>query len=69
MNWRIKAIEKHPRLSSDELAFSAPLTLAESEIPEIKKLCLDLIQEISNKVATSPSEKLACINIDWFRLY
>ncbi|MGZ3803542.1 MAG: TIGR02147 family protein [Pseudobdellovibrionaceae bacterium] len=68
MNWRMKAIERHPRLKPDELAFSAPLTLSEDEIPEIKKMCLDFIQEISKKVSKSPAERLACINIDWFRL-
>lgn len=68
MNWRMKAMEKHPRLGVDELAFSAPLTLAESDIPKVKKMCLDFIQEVSKQVAQSPSEKLACINIDWFRV-
>lgn len=68
MNWRMKAMERHPRMKQDELAFSAPLTLAESEIPEIKKMCLDFIQEVSKKVSKSPAEKLTCINIDWFRV-
>jgi uncharacterized protein (TIGR02147 family) len=68
MNWRIKAIEKHPRLQNDELAFSAPVTIAEKDLNEVKKMCLDLIQSISKKVSTSPSETLACINIDWFKI-
>lgn len=66
MNWRMKAIERHPRIQQDELAFSAPLTIAEKDIPEIKKMCLDLIQNVSKKVSSSTPEKLACINIDWF---
>lgn len=68
MNWRMKAIERHPRLGTDELAFSAPLTLAEVDIPDVRKMCLDFIQEVSKKVSSSPAERLACINIDWFRL-
>lgn len=68
MNWRIKAIERHPRLESDELAFSAPLTLAKSDLGEVKKMCLDLIQEVSKKVSKSSSENLACLNIDWFQV-
>lgn len=68
MNWRIKAIEKHPRLESDELAFSAPLTLAKSDLGEVKKMCLNFIQEVSKKVSKSPSENLACLNVDWFRV-
>ncbi|MBO9665578.1 MAG: TIGR02147 family protein [Bdellovibrio sp.] len=66
MNWRMKAMENHPRIGTDELAFSAPLTLAESDIPEVRKMCLEFIQQVSKKVSQSPSEKLACINIDWF---
>lgn len=69
MNWRMKALERHPRLQTDELAFSAPLTLAESDIPEVKKMCLDFIQKLSKRVSQSSSEKLACINIDWFRVH
>ncbi|WP_413576129.1 TIGR02147 family protein [Bdellovibrio sp. HCB290] len=66
MNWRMKAMERHPRITKDEMAFSAPLTLAESDIPEVRKMCLELIQKVSKKVAESPSDRLACINIDWF---
>lgn len=66
MNWRMKAMEKHSRLDEGELAFSAPLTLAEKDIPEVKKICLEAIQQISKKVSSSKSEKLACLNIDWF---
>lgn len=66
MNWRLKAIEKHPKLENEELAFSSPLTIDKNDIPEIKKMCLELIQNVSKKVSTSSSEKLACLNIDWF---
>lgn len=68
MNWRMKAIERHPRLLPDELAFSAPVTVAEKDVSKIRKLCLDLIESVSKQVAESPSETLACINVDWFRL-
>jgi uncharacterized protein (TIGR02147 family) len=68
MNWRLKAMERHSRLGVDELAFSAPVTLAENEIAEIRLMCLDFIQRVSKKVAKSPPQKLACINIDWFRV-
>ncbi len=68
MNWRNKAIERHPRLNEDELAFSAPVTIAKKDILTIKKKCLDFIQEVSKTVKDSPAEELACINIDWFRV-
>jgi uncharacterized protein (TIGR02147 family) len=68
MNWRMKAIERHPRLRSDDLAFSAPLTIAQNELIEVRKMCLELIQKVSKKVSASPSETLACLNLDWFRV-
>lgn len=68
MNWRMKAMERHPRIGADELAFSAPLTLAEADISKVRKMCLDFIQDISKKVSNSPAEQLACFNMDWFRV-
>ena len=68
MNWRQKAIEKHPRLEKYDLSFSAPLTIAKKDIPIIRKIILELIQDISSKVKDSPPESLACLNIDWFQL-
>jgi uncharacterized protein (TIGR02147 family) len=68
MNWRIQALERHPRLTADELAFSAPVTVASADIPVIRKMCLSFIQKISKVVAASPPEKLACFTMDWFKI-
>lgn len=68
MNWRMKAIERHPKLSTNELAFSAPVTLSERDFSTVHKICLDFIQKVSKVVSDSPPEQLGCINIDWFRV-
>lgn len=69
MNWRLKAMERHMRLGPDELAFSAPVTVSEKDVNEIRKMCLSFIQSVSQKVAESPAEALACMNIDWCRVF
>lgn len=68
-NWRIKAMERHPVLrSSDELAYTAPMTLSEKDVAQIRKLLADLVQRTDEIVTTSPSEKLYCMNLDWFEV-
>lgn len=63
-NWRLKAMERHPTLYSHELAFSAPMTLSQEDLKIIRKAILNLIQDVANRVKESPSESLACLNID-----
>jgi uncharacterized protein (TIGR02147 family) len=66
-NWRVKAIEHFELLQNNELAFTAPLTISAEHVPEVHALILQLIEKVSGLVASSPSEKLYCLNIDWFR--
>ena len=63
-NWRLKAMERHPTLHSHELAFSAPMTLSHEDLKIVRKSILNLIQDVADRVKDSPSESLACLNID-----
>lgn len=63
-NWRLKAMEKHPTLRSNELAFSAPMTLSQEDLLFVRQSLLNLIQEVADRVKDSPSQTLACLNID-----
>lgn len=68
-NWRIKALENYSRFSNnDDLAFSSPLTISHKDFDEIRGEILSFIKSISNKVSNSKSEKLACLNIDFFHI-
>lgn len=68
-NWRIKAMERHPRLRlEEELAYTAPMTLSAKDAAKIRALLADVVQRTDEIVAPSPSEKLYCMCIDWFEV-
>jgi len=65
-NWRLKAMERYPHLGASELAFTMPVTLSVADIARVRKMLLNFIQEVDRVFDKSPSEKLRCLNIDWF---
>ena len=68
-NWRIKSMERHPMLRpTEELAYTAPMTLSQSDAIRIRSLLADLVEKVDQIVAPSPSEKLFCLNLDWFEV-
>lgn len=67
-NWRIRATERSQNLKNHELMFTAPLTLSEQDFSKLREKMLALIQEVSEVVKDSPSEKLACFNLDFFEI-
>lgn len=66
--WRTMAMGRFDTLRKEELAFSAPLTLAREDFPKVRAEIVAFIERIWELVRSSPSEKLACLNIDWFDL-
>jgi uncharacterized protein (TIGR02147 family) len=68
LNWRTKAISKIDNIERDELFYTAPMALSHAMIDEIRGELVKLIERIGNKVVTSESETLACLNIDWFKI-
>ena len=67
-NWRTKSVQLHENMTVDDLAFTAPLTLAAKDIPKIRKILLDTISEISKIVEKSPSEETVYLAIDWIKI-
>lgn len=67
-NWRIRAIERSQNLRDDELMFTGPLTVSQKDFSTLREKMLNLIQEVSETVKDSPSEKLACFNLDFFEV-
>lgn len=68
MNWRQKSIESLEHMQPDEMHFTGPLSIASSDIPEVRKILLKAVEDIFKIVDPSPSEELACLTIDWFRI-
>lgn len=67
-NWRMKAMESLHRLGEDELAFTMPVTLSESDIATTRKLLLEFIAKVDQVFEKSPAERLCCLNVDWVRI-
>lgn len=67
-NWRMKAVEKMERLGAEELCLSMPCSLSEKSIKHIRKELVECIEKITQHIDASPEEKLACLNIDWFKI-
>jgi uncharacterized protein (TIGR02147 family) len=65
-NWRLKAMENYSQFKEKDMAFSAPLTLSIQDFFQVKQILLEAIEKVSKTVSTSPSEELACLNIDFF---
>lgn len=67
-NWRMKALEKMNSTNDQELFFTGPMILSEETFQELKMMALEFIAAKTKKVDPSPSEILACLNIDLFRI-
>lgn len=68
MNWRTKVMEHYDRLQSDELAFTKPVVIAESDFAKIREELVRWIEKFNQIAEPSPSERLCCLNIDWVRI-
>lgn len=65
-NWRIKALEAQIYPKDSDLFYSNPCTLSAKDKEQFCEELRKLIASFSKRVKDSPSEKLACLNIDWF---
>jgi uncharacterized protein (TIGR02147 family) len=70
-NWRMRALqrlESTHRLPADELMFSMPMSVADSDRGKIRALILSLIDEVSKIVSKSEPDCLSCLNLDWVKI-
>lgn len=67
-NWRVRAMEKAQFLTDDELMFSGPITLSEDDFFRLREKMVALVQDISTTINNSPSERMACFNLDFIFL-
>lgn len=65
-NWRNKSIQKADQVAPEELMFTSPLSLSRQDFAKIREQLAELIKSVSQTVKDSPSEEMACLNIDWF---
>jgi uncharacterized protein (TIGR02147 family) len=67
MNWRMKAIQKMDTRESDELFFSAPMTISRRDFGVIRERLNGFIKEAVDIGKDSRAEHLVCLDIDFFR--
>ncbi len=68
LNWRVRAVESNTERRKQDYTFTSPMTLSRETFAEIRSLLLSQIKVIGEKVVESPSEMLACLNIDLFEV-
>ncbi len=67
-NWRIQGLRAMEKNRDTNLFYTGPMALSNNVAKEIHHTLVDLIQSSTKKVASSDSETLRCLNIDWFGL-
>lgn len=65
-NWRLKGLERLQKLGPSDLFYSGFVSLSKKDLKELKREFVDLIAKFIEKIEDSPSETLACLNLDWF---
>lgn len=65
-NWRQQAMRAFDYGGSENLNYSSPMTLSEKDLEKVRNVLVATIEKVAAVVDPSPSEQLACLNIDWF---
>lgn len=65
-NWRIKALQQSSQITEKELMFTSPMSLSKKDFTILREQTAEFIKNFLKTVGDSPSEELACLNIDFF---
>ena len=66
-NWRLKALVDMDDRRSDELFFTAPMSISMSDFLKIRELLNVLIKKAIDVAKESKSEDVYCLNLDFFQ--
>jgi hypothetical protein len=61
-------VERSDQISSDELMYTAPLSVSRSDFKKIRSRLADLVREVTDIAIPSKAEEIACFNLDFFRI-
>ncbi len=65
-NWRMRGLQMMDSYDDKHLFATLPMSISEETAEEIRHLLPKLIEQILEKVGPSKSEKVYCLNLDWF---
>jgi uncharacterized protein (TIGR02147 family) len=63
-NWRLKALTKLGKKTSDEIIFTSNFSISKSDFLAIKKEIISLAKSVQDRIENSPAEDIAHLNID-----
>jgi uncharacterized protein (TIGR02147 family) len=66
-NWRLKAVERHPKLTEDEISYTAPMSVSREDAVKIRRLLVDTVKSIHAIREPSACEAAYFLNLDWNR--
>ena len=62
------AVERYPRLTQDELAYSSPLSISAADAARVRELLVAAVAAANQIRDASPCEQLYCLNVDWAKV-
>ena len=68
LNWRLKAIEQIQKNPHVPFAYTSPMIISQEDAHKVRDILQEAIRKIDALVEPSKSEKIFCLNIDWFKL-
>lgn len=67
-NWRMRAMQSMDRNLAEDLYFSGPICLSETDGKKLREMLLKFLEESEKIIGPSPEETVFCLGIDFFRL-
>lgn len=65
-NWRLRAVQAAENLNEKELMYTVNVALSEKDFGFLREEMVSFVENFLAKVHPSPSEEIACFNLDWF---
>ena len=67
-NWRLRAVQASENLTDQELMYTLNIAISEKDFGVLREKTMEFIKKFLEQAYPSPSEEIACLNIDWFRI-
>lgn len=68
LNWRRKTSERFEKVRPDDLIFTYPVAMSETDFARVREKLIQFIEDFKGIVSPSPSESLYCLNLDWLKM-
>lgn len=64
--WRLKSIEHLRRLGPQDMFYTGLVSLSAADLRAFRQELVELVARFTERVKESPSETMACLNLDWY---